>query len=275
MRAEGGRLIVDQDGPIRVARGHSAQFYVAGKYPERMELIVAPVAELKARITHVFEEIVSETLDRGTGTAAEAHGFTCGITGGSTALIFLGALRDADVAWSRVTLFWGDERAVPPESPESNYGLAEQMLLTPLGAKAPQAIRMPGEAPDLERAAREYSAALPPALDLLILGVGDDGHVCSLFPGHPALLEASARVLAITDSPKPPPRRLTLTMAYVLRCRRVWIVAVGERKRVLLQQAIQKQQPATPFDLVVAQGQQVTIFTDQTLSRSPGSGIRG
>jgi hypothetical protein len=160
MRAEGGRLIVDQDGPIRVARGHSAQFYVAGKYPERMELIVAPVAELKARITHVFEEIVSETLDRGTGTAAEAHGFTCGITGGSTALIFLGALRDADVAWSRVTLFWGDERAVPPESPESNYGLAEQMLLTPLGAKAPQAIRMPGEAPDLEQCrARIFSSA--------------------------------------------------------------------------------------------------------------------
>jgi 6-phosphogluconolactonase len=215
-----------------------------------MELIVSPVAELKARITHGFEEIVGETLDRGTGAASTANTFSCGVTGGSTALLFLGALREAAVNWSRITLFWGDERAVPPDSPESNYGLTEQMLLTPLGSKAPNAIRMPA------------------MLDLLILGVGDDGHVCSLFPGHPALWEASALVVPIEDSPKPPPRRLTLTMGYVLRSRQIWIVAVGERKRVLLQRAIQKQQPATPLDLVVAQAPRVTIFTDQVLSRS-------
>jgi 6-phosphogluconolactonase len=233
-----------------------------------MELIVSPVAELKARITHGFEEIVGETLYRGTGAASTANTFSCGVTGGSTALLFLGALREAAVNWSRITLFWGDERAVPPDSPESNYGLTEQMLLTPLGSKAPNAIRMPAELPDLESAAREYAARLPAMLDLLILGVGDDGHVCSLFPGHPALWEASALVVPIEDSPKPPPRRLTLTMGYVLRSRQIWIVAVGERKRVLLQRAIQKQQPATPLDLVVAQAPRVTIFTDQVLSRS-------
>ncbi len=233
-----------------------------------MELIVAPVAELKSRITHLFEEVVSDTVDRGDGASPEPNTFACGITGGSTALIFLGALRDADVNWSRVTLFWGDERAVAPDSADSNYGLAEQMLLTPLGSKAPTAVRMPGEMPDLQHAAREYSAALPPALDLLILGVGDDGHVCSLFPGHQGLLEGSARVIAIEDSPKPPPQRLTLTMAYLLRSRQIWIVAVGERKRTLLQRAIQRQQVTTPVDLVVAQARSVTIFTDQTLSRN-------
>jgi len=233
-----------------------------------MELIVAPVAELKSRITHLFEEVVSDTVDRGNGAAPEANTFACGVTGGSTALIFLGALRDADVNWSRVTMFWGDERAVPPDSADSNYGLAEQMLLTPLGSKAPNAVRMQGEMPDLQDAAREYSAVLPPALDLLILGVGDDGHVCSLFPGHPALLEESARVIALEDSPKPPPRRLTLTMAYILRSRQIWIVAVGERKRTLLQRAIQRQQVSTPVDLVVAQARSVTIFTDQALSKN-------
>jgi 6-phosphogluconolactonase len=235
-----------------------------------MELIVAPVAELKSRITHEFEEIVGGTLDRGTGAASQANTFTCGLTGGSTALIFLGALRDAAVNWSHVTLFWGDERAVTPDSPDSNYGLTEQMLLTPLGSKAPLAVRMLGEMADLAQAANDYSARLPPALDLLILGVGDDGHVCSLFPGHGGLREESALVIPIEDSPKPPPRRLTLTMAYVLRSRQVWIVAVGERKRVLLQRAIQRQQPGTPLDLVVAQAPRVTIFTDQTLSRSGG-----
>lgn len=233
-----------------------------------MELVVAPVAELKSRITHLFEEVVSDTIDRGDGASPDPNTFTCGITGGSTALIFLGALRDADVNWSRVTLFWGDERAVAPDSADSNYGLAEQMLLTPLGAKAPTAVRMQGEMPDLQDAARDYSAALPPALDLLILGVGDDGHVCSLFPGHKALLEVSARVVAIEDSPKPPPRRLTLTMTYLLRSRQIWVIAVGERKRTLLQRAIQRQQVTTPVDLVIAQAQSVTIFTDQTLSRN-------
>jgi 6-phosphogluconolactonase len=231
-----------------------------------MELVVAPIAELKSRITHQFEDIVGETLDRGAGFSDSPHMFTCGLTGGSTALIFLGALREAQVDWTRLTLFWGDERAVPPDSVESNYGLAEQMLLRPLAARAPNAIRMQGEMPDLQHAAREYSAALPPALDLIILGVGDDGHICSLFPGHPALSDDSSRVLAIEDSPKPPRRRLTLSLNYVLRARQTWIIAVGERKRTLLQRAIQRQQTSTPVELVVAQGRDVFIFTDQVLA---------
>lgn len=228
-----------------------------------MELIVAPVAELKARLTHHFEELVGETLDRGAPNT-----FSCGLTGGSTALIFLGALREASVNWSAITLFWGDERAVPPDSDDSNYRLAEDMLLRPLAGRAPNVVRMPGEMSDLQHAAREYSASLPPALDLLILGVGDDGHVCSLFPGHPALLEERARVLVIEDSPKPPSRRLTLSLNYVMRSKTIWIVAPGERKRTLLQRAIQRTDVATPVDLVVAQGRDVVIFTDQALRGS-------
>jgi 6-phosphogluconolactonase len=228
-----------------------------------MELVVAPIAELKSRITHQFEEVVGTTLDRGAPNA-----FSCGLTGGSTALIFLGALREAAVDWSRITLYWGDERAVPPDSVESNYGLAEQMLLRPLAARAPTAIRMQGEMPDLHFAAREYAAVLPPALDLLVLGVGDDGHVCSLFPGHPALMEENARVLVIDDSPKPPPRRLTLSLGYVLRAKQIWVVAVGERKRPLLQRVVQRQEVSTPFELVVSQGKDVVIFTDQSVSKA-------
>jgi 6-phosphogluconolactonase len=225
-----------------------------------MELLVAPIAELKARIAHQFEELVGGVLDRGAPNM-----FTCGVTGGSTALLFLGALREASVDWSRITLYWGDERAVPPDSDESNYRLTEDMLLRPLGANAPNAVRMQGEIPDLQYAAREYAASLPPALDVLILGVGDDGHVCSLFPGHPALMEESARVIAIEDSPKPPPRRLTLSLNYVLRSKQVWVVAVGERKRTLLQRAVQRQETSTPLDIVVAQSREVVIFTDQVL----------
>jgi 6-phosphogluconolactonase len=230
-----------------------------------MELVVTPIAELRSRVAHHFEELVGATLDRGAGYSSEPYTFTCGLTGGSTALIFLGALREANVDWSRITLYWGDERAVPPDSDESNFALAEQMLLRPLGAKAPNTTRMPAEVPDLQFAAREYAALLPPALDVLILGVGDDGHICSLFPGHAALREESARVVVIEDSPKPPPRRLSLGLQYVLRSRHIWIVAVGERKRPVLQRAIKRAAMTTPVDLVVAQGRSVTIFTDQML----------
>lgn len=228
-----------------------------------MELVVSPIAELKARLSHLFEEVVGSTLDRGAAQGAE--GFACGLTGGSTALIFLGALRDAQVDWARLTLYFGDERAVPPDSPESNFGLTDQLLLRPLGARAPRTVRMEGELADLGEAARRYAEALPPALDLLILGVGDDGHVCSLFPGHSGLAAQDTRVTAIYDSPKPPPHRITLTMPYVLNARHTWIVAVGERKRPLLQHAIARADVRTPLDLVVAQGAAVTVFTDQVL----------
>ena len=231
-----------------------------------MELAVAPIVELRPRMTHFFEELVGGMLDRGDGSAPQPHTFTCGLTGGSAALIFLGALREADVDWSRVILYWGDERAVPPDSSESNYGLAEQMLLKPLGAKAPNAVRMLAEVPDLAYAARQYAEVLPPSLDLLILGVGDDGHVCSLFPGHPAL-QAEGRVTVVEDSPKPPPKRLTLTLSYMLETQHIWIVAVGERKRALLERAISGTVKSTPVDLVVAHGRNVMIFTDQSVRR--------
>src|SRR5918994_7475024 len=162
-----------------------------------MELVVVPIAELRPQLTHLFEEVVTRTLESGSGVADAPYSFSCGLTGGATALIFLGALREADVDWSRITLYWGDERAVPPDHADSNYGLAERLLLSPLGARAPNAIRMQAEDAQPGAAARKYASALPSALDLLILGVGDDGHVCSLFPGHRALATEDDRVTVI------------------------------------------------------------------------------
>jgi 6-phosphogluconolactonase len=230
-----------------------------------VEFVVAPIVELRQQIAHLFEEAVGSDLDHGTSAATEPYRVSCGLTGGSTGLIFLGALREADVPWQQVTLYWGDERAVPPDHPDSNFGLADRLLLSPLGARAPQTARMPGEMADLAAAARTYDGMLPPALDLLILGVGDDGHLCSLFPGHPALQVEDARVIAITDSPKPPPRRLTLSLPYVCASRRVWIVAVGNRKLRLLQASTAGLSLSTPLDQVIRRARDVTIFTDQTI----------
>lgn len=239
-----------------------------------MELVGAPVSELKSLLTSSFEEWA-------------LNGKSCALSGGATAMIFLTSLRAAQVDWKKITLFWADERAVPPEDPESNYGLAERMLLSPLGAKAPRAIRMPIDArrsasgaslaqgrpaDNLREAALLYDDMLARELnggplDLAILGIGEDGHICSLFPGHKALLVEDLRAVAIEDAPKPPPRRLSLTLRYVLQTKKIWILAIGPRKLPVLQAAVDKTGHSTPLDLLMRQAKDVTVFTDQTLRR--------
>ena len=219
----------------------------------------APANELKGLLTASFEEWSRE-------------GRSCALSGGATAMIFLTAMRAANVDWNRITLFWADERAVPVDDPDSNYGLAERMLLAPLGARAPRAIRMPADTPPLEQAALWYDDALATELDggpldLAILGVGEDGHICSLFPGHKALLVEDLRAVAIEDSPKPPARRLSLTLRYVLQTKEIWVIAIGARKLPVLRAALEKTSRSTPLDLLMRQAKNVTVFTDQIIHR--------
>jgi 6-phosphogluconolactonase len=228
-----------------------------------VELVNAPVADLRALLTQSFEEWA-------------AKGRSCALSGDATALIFLPALRAANVNWSRITLFWTDEHAVPADDPESNYGIAERMLLSPLGAKAPRGLRMPSELPLLE-AAERYDATLEAelhnnALDLAILGAGEDGHVAALFahsaqdrpatPVHPPL-----RVVAVENAPRPPRRRLSLTLEFLLRTKQIWIVAIGARKLPVVHAALSRAQSSTPLDAIVQRHRDVTVFTDQVIRR--------
>ena len=229
-----------------------------------MELVGAPVSELKNILTTSFEDWAAQH--------AQTQNVSCALSGGATALIFLSALRNAKVDWKRITLFWADERAVSPDDPESNYGLADRMLLSPLGARAPRAIRMPAEQSPLSRAAIWYDATLSSELhggplDLALLGVGEDGHICSLFPGHAALLQNEGRTVAVEDAPKPPSRRLSLTMRYVLETKKIWLIVIGQRKLPVLQAAINKTSNSTPLDQLMRQAGDVTIFTDQQIRR--------
>ena len=133
-----------------------------------------------------------------------------------------------NVAWGRVTILFGDERCVPANHADSNYRMAREALLDRV---APATVhRMPAElGPD--EGAELYSpvvAALAP-LDFVLLGVGEDGHTASLFPGHPAL-DAKGWTLGIHDSPKPPPERVTLTLPVLRAARRVLILATGAGK---------------------------------------------
>src|SRR5262245_45974390 len=190
--------------------------------------------------------------------AHSRHGrFALAVPGGSVVERFLPPLVEADIEWTRVELFFADERCVPAWSDESNHALVQRMLLAPLGADAPRAHRMAGEDPDRERAARAYAETLrfvlgsPPVLDMVLLGVGEDGHVASLFPGHAALFTTDPTVLVEPAAPKPPPARLTLSLEVLAGAREVIVAAFGRAKAVAVAEALQNPASELPLALLL------------------------
>jgi 6-phosphogluconolactonase len=136
-------------------------------------------------------------------------------------------LPDRDT-WRRIEVFFADERCVPPDDPESNYRMVKEALLDRVPVEPAQVHRMEGER-DGDEAARAYEAILPDRLDLLVLGLGQDGHTVSLFPGAPSLSESHRRVLAVVGS-KPPFHRLTITPPVILAARRTVVLVAGSDK---------------------------------------------
>jgi 6-phosphogluconolactonase len=143
--------------------------------------------------------------------------------------------RDA-IPWPRVELFFGDERAVPPEHPESNYGMVRRALLEPLGIEAHRMVAERGAATAYEQliAARvEARRDGFPVFDLVLLGIGPDGHTASLFPGTAAVDEAK-RWVVMNEVPQKQTSRMTLTFPVINRARRVWILATGAEKEEIV-----------------------------------------
>ena len=141
------------------------------------------------------------------------------------------------VPWHRVRFFFGDERCVPPESAASNYRLAAETLLDRIPIDAGQVFRMAGERPDRESAADEYATRLPARLDLMLLGLGPDAHLCSLFPGGPELRETRRRVVP-SRGPVPPHERLTVTPPVIASAVELIGLVLGERKAEALRLAL-------------------------------------
>jgi 6-phosphogluconolactonase len=191
--------------------------------------------------------------------------FACAMPGGSVAEVFFPALARLDLPWPQVHVFFGDERAVPPSDPDSNLGLARRLWLDAVPATVHP---MPAAEADLAAAATSYAAELravlgdPPRLDVALLGMGPDGHVCSLFPGHPLLRDRTRWVAEITDSPKPPPRRLTLTMPVLSVARAIWVGAFGKPKAAIIREAIQDPTSQLPVALAARSGPPVVFFLD-------------
>lgn len=194
-------------------------------------LIFDESAELVATAATRFADAVRRAQDaRGTAVVA--------LTGGSNGIALLRALAadPATVDWSRVEVYWGDERFVPAADAERNEGQAREALFDVIGAEPARIHPMPasdGEyGDDIEAAARAYAELVGPdrVFDVHLLGMGGEGHVNSLFPHTAATAEETAAVVAVEDSPKPPPRRITLTFPVINRSREVWFLVSGAEK---------------------------------------------
>lgn len=185
-------------------------------------------------VAHATADVVAAAITAGARSLV--------LAGGSTPRRAYQLLAAMDLTWGRVSVLFGDERCVPPDDPESNYRLARDELLSRVSPASVH--RMPAEL-GAEEAAELYSpivAALAP-LDLAVLGMGPDGHTASLFPGH-AALSAIGWVVAVHDAPKPPPDRVSLTMAALHQARRVLVVVTGEDKAQALARAQRGEVPA-------------------------------
>jgi 6-phosphogluconolactonase len=196
------------------------------------------------------------------------------ISGGRIAKDYFSALarlaEERGQSLAHVHFFWADERCVPPEHAESNYRSAAELLFQPLGLPAANIHRIRGE-DDPNAAAREaenelcrfasVNASSQPVLDLVLLGMGEDGHVASLFPGEPEATMSSPVVYRAVTASKPPPRRVTLGYAAIAAAREVWVLASGAGKEAALRESLAPG-GRTPLARVLRERDGTRIFTD-------------
>lgn len=186
------------------------------------------------------DAVASALIQRLAEVQAEGRVPSVALTGGSIAERIHRAVATSidglDVDWSEVDFFFGDERYVDSWSDERNALGARRDLLDRVGVDPSRVFEIPATDSGLtgDEAADRYSATIRAhgsgEFDIVMLGVGPDGHVASLFPGHPALDVDDRIALAVTDSPKPPPERITLSFGALNRTRAVWFVVSGEAK---------------------------------------------
>jgi 6-phosphogluconolactonase len=170
------------------------------------------------------------------------HGrFTIALSGGTTPRKLYGLLGSepyrSQIDWTLVHIFWSDERCVPPDSEESNYHMAHEVLLSKISIPAVQVHRMPADMPDRNAAPQEYENEITrlfgtdgiPNFDLIQLGMGPEGHTASLFP-HQAALHEQQRLVVPVSVPKPPPDRLTFTPPLLNAARNVLFLVAGSDK---------------------------------------------
>jgi 6-phosphogluconolactonase len=236
-----------------------------------------------AHDSHTWAAAAAEVVHTIGQEAVRANGrFLLALSGGATPETLYRALTSPAFAgcldWSRTTFFFSDERGVPPDDPRSNYALANRALFTPLNITPSQVYRMAGESPDPQAAAHEYEQQLRratntppsscPTLDLVLLGLGEDGHTASLFPGSSALRDDRS-LIAVSQSPKDPPIRLTMTLGVINRASVVLFLVTGTGKAEVIRAVLDPKTEAErqlPASLVAPEKGRLIWFLDRAAS---------
>lgn len=195
---------------------------------------------------------------------ANKNSFDIAISGGSLGKVLKNGLISnksiaSQIHWDKWRVFFSDERLVPLDHEDSNYGLFNNLVLKELaheGIPGPtvftinESLLHDTDTATDDAIAKEYASFLPESLDLVLLGCGPDGHTCSLFPGHKLLNEHSVNVASISDSPKPPPRRITVTFPVLKASKSIAFVAEGAGKAAVLKEIFDDKQSGLPAELV-------------------------
>lgn len=215
------------------------------------------------------EEVASVVADE--LVAAARTGGSLALTGGSAPgrAYELAAEREPD--WSMASLWWGDERCVPPDDDRSNFGLARDKLIDRLEAAPREVQRIHGEL-GAEEAAREYDELLRPVrLDLVLLGVGPDGHAASLFPGQPTLEERERRAIPAEPKLEPFVERVTMTLPVLCSAPLVLFIVTGEEKAEAVARAFGRPpSPETPSSLIRSASGRTVVVADEAAAAGLG-----
>lgn len=191
------------------------------------------------------------------------------LTGGGTGIAVLAQVAASPlrvlIDWSQVEIYWGDERFVRESDPERNAKQAWDALLSLVDVDPARVHEMAASdgafSDDVDAAAAEYASLVPATLDLVLLGVGGEGHVASVFPDSPAVAAADddTPVVAVRDCPKPPPTRISLTLPYIRRAAQVWTLVAGDAKAEALARAAAGE-PASDVPVAGAVGRERTVW---------------
>jgi 6-phosphogluconolactonase len=210
---------------------------------------------------------------------AERGGFFCSLSGGTTPLAGYRVLAapqiSSKVDWPKVHVFWGDERCVPEGHPDRNDEAALEALLRRVPIPSENIHRVPATQPDAaqlyEADLRGVFSSLPlkespvssdiPRFDLILLGMGPDGHTASLFPGHPAVGETARLVVRVDGAPKPPPSRITFTLPLINAARHVVFLVTGKDKNAALRRVLNGD-PALPAARVAPRDGTLAFLAD-------------
>jgi 6-phosphogluconolactonase len=231
-----------------------------------------PNIVVATRLPELIEAAAAHVRSAAAAAIAARGRFRIALAGGSTPRALYPALVSS-VDWTRANVFFGDERSVSPDDPQSNYRMARETLLDPAQVPPANVVRWRGEDPDLDAAARDYQLALTsgasaPWLDLALLGLGPDGHTASLFPGTSGLAEQDRLAVAV-DVPQMGTRRLTLTYPALCGARDVCFLVTGRDKAAALAAVVEVGH--LPAARIVRRDGPVTIFCD----RDAASALKG